>query len=193
MEPSFDLDINNYTSEDLLNFFKLGNTFSLEELAKKEYELATSILSVDNKKYNPKMEDKIPGINFNSKRVQIVAAFEEALRHGFKIRSSRMLNELNTFVYVNGRPDHLKGQHDDLIMACAMPIYVAENSFSLLERAESQTKSMLESWTVQEHQPTNSVRDFNPALPASNNRGERPGTFNPQPQDYAKYSWLFGR
>ena len=44
MEPSFDLDINNYTSEDLLNFFKLGNTFSLEELAKKEYELATSIL-----------------------------------------------------------------------------------------------------------------------------------------------------
>jgi hypothetical protein len=139
------------------------------------------------------MEDKIPGINFNSKRVQIVAAFEEALRHGFKIRSSRMLNELNTFVYVNGRPDHLKGQHDDLIMACAMPIYVAENSFSLLERAESQTKSMLESWTVQEHQPTNSVRDFNPALPASNNRGERPGTYNPQPQDYAKYSWLFGR
>ena len=147
----------------------------------------------DKWKYNPKMEDKIPGINFNSKRVQIVAAFEEALRHGFKIRSSRMLNELNTFVYVNGRPDHLKGQHDDLIMACAMPIYVAENSFSLLERAESQTKSMLESWTVQEHQPTNSVRDFNPALPASNNRGERPGTFNPQPQDYAKYSWLFGR
>ena len=51
MEPSFDLDINNYTSEDLMNFFKLGNTFSLEELAKKEYELATSILSVDNKKY----------------------------------------------------------------------------------------------------------------------------------------------
>ena len=40
----------------------------------------------DKWKYNPKMEDKIPGINFNSKRVQIVAAFEEALRHGFKIR-----------------------------------------------------------------------------------------------------------
>ena len=61
MEPSFDLDINNYTSEDLLNFFKLGNTFSLEELAKKEYELATSILSVDNKKYNPKMKFDIIG------------------------------------------------------------------------------------------------------------------------------------
>jgi hypothetical protein len=147
----------------------------------------------DKWKYNPKIEDKIPGINFNSKRVQIVASFEEALRHGFKIRSSRMLNELNTFVYVNGRPDHLKGQHDDLIMACAMPIYVADNSFSLLERAESQTKSMLDSWTVQDHEPSKSVRDFHPAMPASRNRGERPGTYNPQPQDYAKYSWLFGR
>ena len=62
MEPSFDLDINNYSSEDLMNFFKLGNTFSLEELAKKEYELATSILSVDNKQYNPKMKFDI--INF---------------------------------------------------------------------------------------------------------------------------------
>ena len=61
MEPSFDLDINNYSSEDLMNFFKLENTFSLEELAKKEYELATSILSVDNKKYNPKMKFDIIG------------------------------------------------------------------------------------------------------------------------------------
>jgi hypothetical protein len=62
MEPSFDLDINNYTSEDLMNFFKLGNPFSLEELAKKEYELATNILSVDNKQYNPKIKFDI--INF---------------------------------------------------------------------------------------------------------------------------------
>jgi hypothetical protein len=61
MEPSFDLDINNYTSEDLLNFFKLENTFSLEELAKKEYDLAMSILSVDNKKYNSKMKFDIIG------------------------------------------------------------------------------------------------------------------------------------
>ena len=29
MEASFDLDINNYTTDDLLNFFKLENTYSL--------------------------------------------------------------------------------------------------------------------------------------------------------------------
>ena len=86
--------------------------------------------AADKWKYNPKTLEKIPGLNFNNKRVQIVAAFEEALRHNFKVRSNRLLNELNTFVYINGRPDHQKGQHDDFIMAMAMAIYVGENSFT---------------------------------------------------------------
>jgi hypothetical protein len=40
--------------------------------------------NIDNSnkwKYDPKMLDKIPGINFNNKRVQMIASFEEALRH----------------------------------------------------------------------------------------------------------------
>ena len=37
----------------------------------------------DKWKYNPKTVEKIPGLNFNSKRVQIVASFEESLRHDF--------------------------------------------------------------------------------------------------------------
>jgi hypothetical protein len=41
-----------------------------------------------------KQNDKIPGINFNSKRVLIVQAFEEALRFGFSLRSQRLFNEL---------------------------------------------------------------------------------------------------
>jgi hypothetical protein len=73
MEPSFDLDINNYTSEDLMNFFKLGNPFSLEELAKKEYELATNILSVDNHKYNPKIKFDI--INFIKLAKDVLISF----------------------------------------------------------------------------------------------------------------------
>ena len=30
----------------------------------------------------------------------------------------------STFVYINGRPNHMKGKHDDLIMALAMALYV---------------------------------------------------------------------
>ena len=60
-------------------------------------------------KYNKKSQEKIPGINFNNKRTQIVMhPLRERLRHGFVVRSSRLLNELNTFVYINGRPNHMK-------------------------------------------------------------------------------------
>ena len=62
--------------------------------------------------FNKKINEKIPGINFNNKRTQIVAAFEEQLRKGFVVKSSRLVNELNTFVYINGRPDHMKGAHE---------------------------------------------------------------------------------
>ena len=148
----------------------------------------------DKWRYNPKADEKIPGINFNSKRVQIVAAFEESLRHGFHIRSSRLLNELNTFVYVNGRPDHIKGQHDDLIMACAMAIYVGESSFSLLEKVTEQTKAMVDSWTVQESPINNPIRDFNPALPSDPfGINTRNGSGNPTKNDYQNYLWLFGK
>jgi hypothetical protein len=97
--------------------------------SRKMQELGYKNLYVDgvdyqNKwKYDPKQAEKIPGINFNSKRVQIIASFEEAIRHDFDIKSSRLLNEMNSFVYVNGRPDHQKGGHDDLIMSAAMAIY----------------------------------------------------------------------
>jgi hypothetical protein len=146
----------------------------------------------DKWKYNPKADEKIPGINFNSKRVQIVAAFEEALRHDFKIRSTRLLNELNTFVYVNGRPDHLKGQHDDLIMACAMPIYVGETSFAQLDKVTEVTKAMVESWTVNSSH-NNRVTDFNPNVPVFPNERMSQFNNNPTKEEYERYSWLFGK
>jgi hypothetical protein len=148
---------------------------------------------LDKWTYNPKLIDKIPGINFNSKRVQIVASFEEALRYNFIVRSSRLLNELNTFVYVNGRPDHIKGQHDDLIMAMAMAIYVGENSFSQLEKVTEQTKAMVSSWTVQETPVKNTSSDFNPGVPVMPIDNMRKSYSEVTKKDYQEYSWLFGR
>jgi hypothetical protein len=149
--------------------------------------------TADKWKYNPKAMEKIPGLNFNSKRVQIVASFEEALRHNFIVRSSRLMNELNTFVYINGRPDHIKGQHDDLIMAMAMAIYVGENSFTQLEKVTEQTKAMMESWMVNETPIKNGTRDFNPGvpvMPSNQNYHRRVDGYTKK--DYEDYGWLFG-
>ena len=40
--------------------------------------------------------------HLKNKRTQIIASLEEHLRHGFLVRSIRFVNELNTFVYING-------------------------------------------------------------------------------------------
>ena len=142
-------------------------------------------------KYDPKALDKIPGLNFNNKRVQIIASFEEAMRHQFKIYSMRLFNEMNTFVYVNGRPDHQKGQHDDLIMSIAMATYVAESSFSSLEKVTEQTKAMLESWSVNNNETAAKQIDFNPVIPFGHDRINQRNQ-NITREDYMKYSWLFG-
>lgn len=178
---------------DITGGMGVSTSRKLQEIGYKNLYVE-GINAADKWKYNPKMQEKIPGLNFNSKRVQIIAAFEESLRHNFAIRSNRLLNELGTFVYVNGRPDHQKGQHDDLIMATAMAIYVGENSFTQLEKVTEQTKAMMESWMVNETPVRNTSKDFNPGIPVM------PGSMNQHrinreatKQDYQNNSWLFGR
>ena len=77
----------------------------------------------------------------------MVSELEEHIRENKTIiRSTRLTSELKTFVYKNGRPDHMEGYHDDLIMSLAMCIFVVQTSFKRLERIEKQTKAMLDSW-----------------------------------------------
>jgi hypothetical protein len=143
-------------------------------------------------KYDPKALEKIPGINFNNKRVQIIASFEEVMRHGFRVYSSRLYNEMNTFVYINGRPDHQKGHHDDLIMSIAMATYVAESSFANLTKVTEHTKAMIDSWSVNSNENVREAITFNPVIPNSQERIRQFGSQNISKDDYMKYGWLFG-
>ncbi len=149
--------------------------------------------------YNSKALEKIPGINFNNKRTQIVACFEEQLRHGFIVRSNRLLNELNTFVYINGKPNHMKGAHDDAIMAIAIAMYAGDISFTQLKRNEQQNKAMLESWVMAErtYEPDTSHYSYGTSLDqigAMSIDGAPNKMFGGSPgkSQYQQYSWLFG-
>jgi hypothetical protein len=175
---------------DITGGMGVSTSRKLQELGYKN--LYVDGVDLANKwKYDPKALDKIPGLNFNNKRVQIIASFEEAMRHEFKIYSSRLFDEMNTFVYVNGRPDHQKGQHDDLIMSIAMATYVAESSFSSLEKVTEQTKAMLESWSVSNNEQVSKHIEFNPVIPFGHERINQRNQ-NVSKEDYMKYSWLFG-
>jgi Terminase large subunit, T4likevirus-type, N-terminal len=136
-------------------------------------------------KYDPKINEKIPGINFNAKRVQIIATFEEYLRHGLILRSKRILGEMNTFVYINGRPDHQKGQHDDLIMSLAMATYVGESSFTSLNKVTNHTKAMIDSWQIN----TNTTKPIDMVVPVVSESNYKSN--QPTKSDYQNYLWLF--
>jgi hypothetical protein len=101
---------------------------------------------------------------------------------------------MNTFVYINGRPDHQKGQHDDLIMGISMALYVGESSFSKLERATEHTKTMIESWAVVNNDAVAKEAHFDPVIPNQNVLRDRMGLHNngPSRDDYQTYGWLFG-
>ena len=181
---------NSFIVTDITGGMGVSTSRKLQELGYKNLYI-DGVNPADKWKWDPKSQDKIPGINFNSKRVLIIQAFEEALRFDFALRSQRLFNELNTFVYVNGRPDHQKGQHDDLIMAFAIAIFVGETSFAQLEKVTEQTKAMLESWSVQSNENQNAYTNFNPGIPVSTNNGYGHQRNAVTKSDYEKYLWLF--
>jgi hypothetical protein len=144
--------------------------------------------------YNKK--DKIPGFHATNVRVPMISNLEYKIRtNAIKIRSSRLTSEMKTFIYKNGRPDHMEGYHDDLLMSLAMGLWVVEHSFKKLERLEKQNKAILNSWlsganasntpTIKEKDPETGVvlQKINPTHTAYKNVQDPRG----------QYSWLFAK
>lgn len=166
---------------DLTGGMGVATARKLQELGYKDFYYDG--LKKDASMYSVDLADRIPGINFNSKRVLIIQALEEALRTGFIIRSERLLNELRSFIYINGRPDHTKSGHDDAIMALAMALYVAQVSFTQLKANINQAKAMIESVIVNETRS----EPILPQIPRYGNE-QSPITADVVRQN----SWLFG-
>ena len=182
---------NAYCVVDLTGGMGVATARKMQEMGYQGGMYVDNVDTSNKWKYDPKMNEKIPGINFNNKRVQIIASLEEAARHDFKIYSHRLYNEMNTFIYVNGRPDHQKGHHDDCIMGISMAIYVAEKSFQSLTKVVNHTKAMLNSWATTVTENKNSSEFFNPRVPQMG-RESRQFNSGPSKRDYQEYGWLFG-
>ena len=104
-----------------------------------------------------KQNDMIPGFIIGKNRVLAIQALELAIRTGqIRIKSKRIINELRTFVYKNGRADHMTGYHDDLLMAMAMLLFVFQHSFKNMVKYKAQTIAIIEAWSV--------VKDTRPSL-----------------------------
>ena len=120
-----------------------------------------------------KQGELIPGFIISTNRTLVVEALSLAIRDGaIAIRSTRLISELKTFIYNKGRPDHAPNKHDDIIMACAMALFVLQHSFKDLKRFKAQTVAMLNAWS-------------NSSTPMPDS------TQNSKINDVNDFSWLF--
>jgi len=180
-----------FTVVDITGGYGISTVLKMIELGysskKMYYDVVLGIDSVNNNKVLEKhMRDgKLPGLNFQKNRNTIITKFEEAIRtNSFKVRSVRSVTEMDTFVFKNGRPDHMKGYNDDCLMAIAMCCYVSQTSFKDFEKSKGQVKAMLDSWVVStnESQITSEVVINSPAYKDTSKHVQAP---------ISEHNWVF--
>lgn len=102
-------------------------------------------LSIDN--FISKMENDqtVPGITNSSRtRPLFISKLESTLREKeFKFRSKRMLEELRTFIWDNGKAQAQGGYNDDLVMALSFGLYIRDTALVYHQNGLEMTKASL--------------------------------------------------
>ena len=78
-------------------------------------------------------------------RPLIIAKLEEFIRNKLiTLYSSRTVNEMKTFIWNNGKPQAMKGYHDDLIMALAIACWVRDTAIQANARDLNYQKAFVD-------------------------------------------------
>ena len=128
-------------------------------------------------------ENVVPGFSTTLKtRPLIVAKLEEFVRNKLiKIKSKRMYNEMQTFVWQNGKPQAMKKNNDDLIMALAIACWVKDTALAVSQRDVAYQKAFLNSIGT-------SGRQLNTAIPGM--EGYKSTKKNKQIEKMKEHLWL---
>ena len=88
--------------------------------------------------------EKMPGFHNGNNRFQMLSNFASMVRTDqFKIRSRRVIAELETWIWKNGKQDHMDGFHDDTITCLAMGLFVVQFSMKKEMRNKAMDASIL--------------------------------------------------
>lgn len=92
---------------------------------------------------------EVKGLKFSGiTRPKVVQRFVNYVEtDSLKIKSIRVIAELKTFIWVNGRPDHMRGFNDDAIISIAGGIWLFETSFKQMQTAKNLSQQILNVWT----------------------------------------------
>ena len=129
------------------------------------------------------MNNAVAGFSTTSKtRPLIVAKMEEFIRNKLvRIYSTRLFNELETFVWHNGRPQAMRMYNDDLVMAFAIGCWVRDTALEVNERDVEYAKAFLGAMTT-------SRRELNTAIPGQ--IGYKPIATSDKIKEQQQFGWI---
>jgi hypothetical protein len=125
----------------------------LDKLVDKEYSnLYYSIKSTHEyveQHIGEQQSNAVPGFTMSQKtRPIIISKLEEFIRNKlFTTYSPRLINEMRTFIWNNGRPEAMRSYNDDLIVACAIGCWVRDTALLENKKAVEYRKALLNTMT----------------------------------------------
>ena len=176
----------------LLTLINMGyKNLYYEDANQKTYTLQNSTKVYDD--YN----NRLPGFHFQGNRYPVLANFAGLVRNNeFKIRSVRVINELDTWIFKEGtgRMDHMAGAHDDTITCLGMALFVMQFSLNKLQTVKNKDAAILGAYMMGGgYTPKPQTRESidmtpNNKLPFYTNK-----TFNKYNSNVnGNFMWLFG-
>lgn len=130
----------------ILTMLQLGyKNMYYEDMNQKTYMIQRSTKNYDG------YTDKLPGFHFQGNRYPVLSNFAGLVRNNeFKIRSERVINELNTWIFKGetARIDHMEGSHDDSLCALAMGLFVMQYTVNRLENTVKKDKAILNAYMM---------------------------------------------
>ena len=101
------------------------------------------------KLFKKKDDEKLPGFRSNGLRIQMISNFVEMLKsNSFRVRSERVISELDTWIFKNGRPDHMAGMHDDNLTCLSMGLFVAQFYMLKTDKIRQKDSVIVKSWFI---------------------------------------------
>ena len=164
----------------------------------------------DNKKHPIPLgdyipHDMIPDAGFDtspSSRPKILAKMEEIIRSKqIRIYSSRLYDELKSFVMLNNKPQAQKNCNDDLVLALAIGLWIFDVSSVNSQFATKLNSAMLQGFGRTSNDFSNMAGNGNEVLPkwtslmpyVGGNAGPNNNRNRPKRDDHTDMSWLLGK
>ena len=87
----------------------------------------------------------VPGFTMSSRtRPMVIGKFQEYLNDkGVTIQSKRLIEEMKTFIWRNGRPEAQSGYNDDLVMSFGISMYIRDTALKFRQQGLDITKNAL--------------------------------------------------